>query len=367
MPTFDIIKKIEIKQKSFRIAQVCDQFDFNQNTIIEQFKGDFTLPDEWNVGVIVGRSGTGKTTIAKELFGDVIQTFEHTSDCVIDDFNKEIPSETIFSVLTQVGFSSPPSWLKPYSVLSNGEKMRIDLAMAILQNKDIIVFDEYTSVVDREIAKIGSLATQKIIRKLDKKFIAVTCHYDVVEWLQPDFIFSTDDYTMKYTRGLLQRPEIRLDIYQAKGYWDMFRKYHYLSHNLNKSAREYIAVYKDKPIAFCSVLNFPHPKIKPMWKIHRIVVLPDYQGIGIGKKLLNFIADLYAQKNEYIGITTSLNGFAKSLLNDKAHWRFIHAGKHSKNKGVKESLDKARPINRNTYSFRYSKTMTKQRSENAIH
>lgn len=70
--------------------------------------------------------------------------------------------------------------------------MRCDIARAILENKDMFLFDEYTSVVDRNVAQIGSLALQKAIRKNDKKFIAVTCHYDVEDWLMPDWVFNTD-------------------------------------------------------------------------------------------------------------------------------------------------------------------------------
>ena len=96
----------------------------------------------------------------------------------------------------------------------------------------------------------------------------------------------------------------------------MFRRYHYLNHDLSKSPQQYVAFYNDKPVAFCAVINFPHPKIKPMWKTHRIVVLPDYQGIGIGTKLLDFVAQKY--EPDYFGITTSLNGFAKRLMKNES-------------------------------------------------
>ena len=235
------------------------------------------------------------------------------------------------------------------SVLSNGEKMRVDLARAILQEQKIIVFDEYTSVVDREVAKIGSLALQNAVHKQDKKFIAVTCHNDVIDWLNPDWTFCTDDMTYHDTRGLLRRPEIKLEIRKLRGYWSMFRRYHYLSSDLSKTSAQYVAFYDNEPVAFCAVINFPHPNIRPMWKIHRIVVLPDYQGIGIGKKLLNFVADKYYP--DYIGITTSLNGFAKSLMQDK-NWILIHAGRMNANKNI-GSLQKSSYSDRNTYSFRY--------------
>ena len=64
-------------------------------------------------------------------------------------------------------------------------------------SREAIRFDEFTSVVDRNIAQISSLAIQKAIRRKDAKFIAVTCHYDVQEWLMPDWVFNTDDMSFK--------------------------------------------------------------------------------------------------------------------------------------------------------------------------
>jgi ABC-type ATPase with predicted acetyltransferase domain len=79
--------------------------------------------------------------------------------------------------------------------------MRVDLVKALLSKKDIIIFDEYTSVVDRTVAQISSYAIQKNIRKENKKFIAVTCHYDVLDRLEPDRIFDTKDFT--FMKGMM--------------------------------------------------------------------------------------------------------------------------------------------------------------------
>ena len=103
-------------------------------------------------------------------------------------------------MFNKVGFNTPKSRLKPYHVLSNGEKMRVDLAKALVQKQDIIIFDEYTSVVDRVVAQVASYALQKTIRKQKKKFIAVTCHYDILERLEPDWVFDTKDFT--FTQGV---------------------------------------------------------------------------------------------------------------------------------------------------------------------
>jgi ABC-type ATPase with predicted acetyltransferase domain len=98
-----------------------------------------------------------------------------------------------------------PDWLKAYKSLSQGEKMRVDIARALCLNQNLLVFDEFTSVVDREIAKVSAFAISKAVRRSNKKFISVTCHYDVVDWLQPDWVFCTD--TMEFDRKKeLDRP-----------------------------------------------------------------------------------------------------------------------------------------------------------------
>ncbi len=108
-----------------------------------------------------------------------------------------------------VGFGSVPSWLKPYKVLSNGEKMRVDLARALLE-KDFIVFDEFTSVVDRQVAQTACIAINKAIKGTNKKFIAVSCHKDIIEWLQPDWIFDTDKMQQVFQLAHDQKKDLKL-------------------------------------------------------------------------------------------------------------------------------------------------------------
>ena len=202
MPNFDIIKENKADKDSFRVQSIIGMFDLQNEHIKEHFKGSIELEGkDWNVGIIYGASGTGKSTIAKELFNDdIITEFEYKANSIIDDMPKGKSVKEIVKIFNSVGFSSPPSWLKPYKVLSNGEKMRVDLANAILSDKDVIVFDEFTSVVNREVAKVGSYAIAKAIRKRDKKFIAISCHYDIVDWLEPDWVFCTDTMTFEFSK-----------------------------------------------------------------------------------------------------------------------------------------------------------------------
>lgn len=190
MPHFDIVKKNNVKN-TFRVSKIEADFDIKPEHSDEHFEGNIEIPEKWNIGVIVGGSGTGKTTIAKEIFGDqYITNFQYSADSVIDDMPKT-DIDNITKMFYSVGFGSVPSWLKPYNVLSNGEKMRVDLARAMLE-RDFVVFDEFTSVVDRNVAKTACIAINKAVKKTNKKFVAVSCHYDILDWLQPDWIFDTN-------------------------------------------------------------------------------------------------------------------------------------------------------------------------------
>jgi ABC-type ATPase with predicted acetyltransferase domain len=211
---FNIKKEIEFKE-SFRNKSVVGKFDLNPENYKENFQGKIDLKGkEWNIGLIVGNSGTGKTTIAKQLFGEnIIKEYPFNKEnSVIDDMPKTKSVEEITQIFNKVGFSSPPSWLKPFEVLSNGEKMRVELAYNLLSDNELTCFDEFTSVVDRNVAKITSTCIQKTIRKLDKKFIAVSCHFDIIDWLEPDWIFNTNQMRFFFIQNQRDQNDQKLNL-----------------------------------------------------------------------------------------------------------------------------------------------------------
>lgn len=195
MQSINIVKQVK-SVDSFNSNVVKSMFDISESDIVENFKCVIDLDFDWNIGVIVGNSGTGKTTIAKEIFKkEYFISQEYSDEPIIDSITKDRSVQDIIKTLSAVGFASPKSWLKPYHILSNGEKMRVDVARSIMSKSDIIVFDEFTSVVDRTVAKISSLSIQKTVRRDNKRFVAVSCHYDIIEYLMPDWILDTTSMT----------------------------------------------------------------------------------------------------------------------------------------------------------------------------
>lgn len=359
MYNFNIVRTLE-PSKSFRAQSVIDRFSIDISSYTEEFKGSFELPDSWNIGLIVGRSGTGKTTIANELFNGNFKNEKphNTFKSVIDEMPAGNTVDDITKMFNSVGFSSPPSWLKPYHVLSNGEKMRVDLAAALLSNNALTVFDEFTSVVDRQVAKIASHCVQKAVRKAGKKFIAVGCHFDVEEWLQPDWIFDTDamqfiDLTKEV--GLKKnRPDLKFEIVRAKdksAAWRAFSKYHYLSHSHNNSASVYLLYLDDTLCGFYSVLNFPHAQIRKAVRGHRLVVLPDFQGMGLGLRLRSMVAEMYVKDGYRFFATTTNPAILNGLRNNK-NWILTRVGRTSAG-GPKSQLAKSSSSNRITTSWEY--------------
>lgn len=144
------------------------------------------IPKKFKLGVIVGSSGSGKSTLLKH-FGSEEKPIWDDYKSIVSHF--ENPDDAI-NKLGSVGLNSVPSWYKPYHVLSNGEKFRADLARKL---KSGAVIDEFTSVVDRTVAKAASVSLSKYIKTNDLDNIVIsTCHHDILEWLEPDWVINTD-------------------------------------------------------------------------------------------------------------------------------------------------------------------------------
>lgn len=295
MSGVDILREVEV-ERTPRVMQLEGIFDVPPSEkSAESWRVELDLPDDWNVGLIVGPSGSGKTTIARELFGEHIVTgwdWPHGKS-LLDGFPADMSIKDIVGLLSAVGFSSPPSWVRPYRVLSNGEQFRVSMARTLAEMPELAVVDEFTSVVDRTVAQIGSAAIQKTVRRRGQQFIAVSCHYDIIDWLEPDWVYQPHTNELYTGRYLHRRPDIELTVKRVHhSAWRLFRKHHYLDTKLNTSARCFVAFLDDTPVAFTAVLHFPHPQDRRIKREHRTVCLPDFQGVGIGNAMSDYVASM---------------------------------------------------------------------------
>lgn len=344
-----------------RLLQLCGMFDVPvEQRSRKEWNVCIDFPTEWNIGVIVGPSGAGKTTVAKNLFGGhIVEQFEWDhAKSIVDSFPASMGIKDICGILSSVGFSSPPSWVRPYRALSNGEQFRVHVARCLAESKEIAVVDEFTSVIDRTVAQIGSAAVAKAVRRSGKKFVAVTCHYDILDWLEPDWVYEPHTNHFYTGRSVHQRPAIKLEIFEtSKDAWNLFKEHHYLDASLSPLAKCYIACFDGMPVAFASVLNFPHPS-GSKWREHRAVCLPDYQGVGIGNALSEVVASAYkATGKDFISTTSSPAMILHRAKSKK--WKMIRksgfTGRSSnvKKKGLRGRAMTSEATSRHTAGFKF--------------
>lgn len=270
--------------------------------------------DGWNIGVICGASGSGKSTILRHIAqksgGAISNPLFDNTKTLISNFSNMTPKEATM-LLSAMGLASVPTWIRPFNVLSNGEQYRASLAKSVSDAKDgeIIFVDEYTSVVDRNVAMAMSNALQKYIRKQNKRIVLATCHYDILDWLRPDWIYDLNKGGVLERGDYLRqpRPKIELQVFRTTcDTWERFKKYHYMTSELNKAASCFVFTWDDKLVAFVGVLPFPNGSLKNAYRETRTVVLPDFQGFGIGSAVTNFIASIY-KNNGCLYFTKTVN------------------------------------------------------------
>jgi ABC-type lipoprotein export system ATPase subunit/GNAT superfamily N-acetyltransferase len=356
----EIVLKHQIKNDRYT-EYIYNAFDIqNKDESVVKIANNIRLDFDWNIGVIYGGSGTGKSTLLKQ-FGEIKQPIFDNSKSLISNFDFMEPEEAT-SVLSAMGLSSVPAWLRPHCVLSNGEQYRASMAYIVAKasNEEIILIDEFTSVVDRDVAKAMSNSLQKYIRRTNKKIVLASCHFDIMEWLQPDWVYSPNKERVERPDYLRQRkPKIELEIFRCRyETWRIFKQHHYLSEDLNKAAKSFCITWNDKPIAFIAILPMPSGTVQNAYRVSRLVVLPDYQGLGVGIKILNYFGLMYKNLGLSLYIKTSNPSLFNGMSRNQNNWKLIsennnvdqikmnnekliQSGKDNGIKLVKESITKS--------------------------
>lgn len=278
---------------SYRAA--CIRSLYNVDDPGFSLEADLPLESEpWQIGLVVGPSGSGKSSIGRRIWGP---EFIHDDKGwpedapIVDAIAPGGSWEDVTAALSAVGLGSVPAWLRPYHVLSTGEKFRAELARVISEAPARVVIDEFTSVVDRQIAQVGASAFAKSWRRTGGQVVLLSCHYDIIDWLAPDWIFDTATGQFTWTRGRLRRPAVTLDIYETNWrYWPLFEPHHYLKPPHMLAAFCYVGFVGKKPVAHLGVTTRPG-LIEA--RAARLVVMPEWQGIGVGQRFLSEICNLW--------------------------------------------------------------------------
>ena len=286
--------------QSYRAARVKSLFNAESGCNFDLVINDVDLSGEWSIGVVVGASGSGKTSIGKQIFSDnkIIDLSANWNDNkpIIDDIAPDGDFNVVTGLLASVGLGDVPAWLRPFRVLSNGEQFRAGLARLICDKPKEAVIDEFTSVIDRQIAKIGAQAFQKAWRRENPggKVVLLTPHYDVVDWLSPDWVIDTSKRT--FERGCpRQRPTIELEIRKTDSrYWRYFKPHYYLDLPMPIAAEYFIGTVNGELACHLAVSPWFHVG---GYRATRLVTMPEWQGAGVGTRFLNSVAQYHLDGN----------------------------------------------------------------------
>lgn len=320
---------------SYRCTRAADSLDIDvTKKLRHELRVDVNLETPWSLGVIVGASGSGKTTLARTMFESITPLFRDVVDAsqpVIDQFPQSWTYEQCAAALTGVGLTAVPTWLRPVGTLSNGQRARADAALQLAQST-LVVIDEWTSVVDRTVAKVMSHCVAKHARRSDgRQLVLLSCHYDVLDWLNADWVIDCNMRTFTDRRALwrdFRRSEtLAFDIRPCSSrIWPLFSQYHYLSDKLPGGGPKTFGLFHaDQQIGFqCFAQYVPQRDRHGTRMVHsnRTVIHPDYAGLGLGIRFIDATSAMMTADGYDVRAKFSSVPVYRAMVRDP-NWRFV--------------------------------------------
>lgn len=244
--------------------------------------------------------------------------------------------------IAAVGLADASTFGRTIEQLSVGQRARAELGLALLDERSIIVVDEYLAHLDRPTAKAVAWASQRAIRRFGKTAVFVTAHDDLIEYLQPDFHFVAgwSDSTQVTEREVVDG---RCDLLESckiergtSADWLALKPLHYAAGNpatthsvwtarhpeiagpagvvvvsypdLHSAARNLATESKYQNVQDRRVANVLNREVA---KISRIVICPQLRGIGLAGQMIEYVVSKIGVR--YVECVTSMSRWSRFL------------------------------------------------------
>ncbi|GBG28014.1 Cell division ATP-binding protein FtsE [Hondaea fermentalgiana] len=293
----------------------------------------------FSLGVITGMSGSAKSVLLRHHFGPPTRVSWAETHSVAAHFAS---AHEATRCLGLVFLDADKHGSQKYSELSTGEQELANLARVLdLRN---VYLDEFTSALDRKLAVRVARAVADHLKSRDDEslgWVVVSCHADVLgplssaaQWMydtwrgriEPSDAATNDgsfcdekqdqlakldargvvEVSKDGSCGILRRPSLGLRLSRCEAWlWALFRDHHYKTKSLSRKSRCFVLYEAETGslvgfVAAIQQVGTPHQDFEAgsesytaTWRAHRTVVLPAWQGLGIGSRLSDACAEVH--------------------------------------------------------------------------
>ncbi len=335
--------------QSLRVFEVAEAFglgleDDKPFDVLKNFEIDIRPGD---IVYLTGDSGGGKSLLLRKVTSEVSQKKSLFGEIAVDSDLRIDPqsiviesigesTEEAITFLSYAGMNDAYLFLRKYAELSDGQKYRYKIAKMLDQKKQVLIFDEFCSVLDRETAKAVAFTLQKIARRKKLTLIVATAHDDLIRDLSPSVLvrkhYGREADVAYLGQSLQNRCSLMDNIEIHKGTreeWSRLEAFHYRDKTPFGIQEIYIATLNGEVIAGCTYSvpardsmarnRYFGRKIeveelnKNFANLSRVVVVPKFRGIGLGVRLLKETLPMQSKKYvESIAVMTKFNPFVGS-------------------------------------------------------